>query len=118
MHNRKLGRTSDHRKALLRNQATSLILHGRLETTDKKALELKSVVEKLITVAKKDDLNARRKAAAYLYNSCDKSGKSALDILFKEIAPKYSDRKGGYTRVSRLGKRRGDSAEVAIIELV
>ena len=118
MQNRKLGRTSDHRKALLRNQATSLILNGKIETTEQRAMELRSVVDGLITIAKKGDLSARRKAASYLFDSKNKEGKTALQVLFEEVAPKYKDRNGGYTRVTKLGQRRGDSAEVARIELV
>jgi len=118
MHNRKLGRTSDHRKALLRNQATALIMNGKLETTEKKAMELRSVVDSLITLAQKDDMNAKRKAAAYLYNVKTKDGKTAVDVLFNDVAPRYKDRKGGFTRVTKIGQRRGDSAEIATIELV
>ena len=118
MRNRKLGRTADHRKALLRNQATEVILRGKIETTEMKAKELRSVVDHLITVAKKDDLAARRKASAYLRDVANKEGKSALQVLFTEVAPKYADRKGGYTKVTKTGIRRGDNAPMATIELV
>ena len=118
MHNRKLGRTSDHRKALLRNQATEVILRGSIETTEMKAKELRSVVDHLITIAKKDDLAARRQAAAYLRNVTTKDGKTAVQVLFEEVAPKYKDRNGGYTRVTKTYIRRGDAAPMATIELV
>ena len=118
MKNRKLGRTADHRKALLRNLATELVLRGKIETTEMKAKELRGVVEKLITVAKKNDLAARRQASAYLRNVSNKDGKTAVQILFEEVAPKYADRRGGYTRVTKTAIRRGDNAKVATIELV
>ncbi|MBQ1478085.1 MAG: 50S ribosomal protein L17 [Erysipelotrichaceae bacterium] len=118
MQNRKLGRTADHRKALLRNLATEVILRGKIETTEMKAKELRSVVDNLITIAKKDDLAARRQAAAYVRNVSNKDGKSALSVLFEEVAPKYKDRQGGYTRVTKTGIRRGDNAPMATIELV
>ena len=112
MHNRKLGRTADHRKALLRNLATEVVLRGKIETTEKKAMELRNVVDSLITVAKKDTLAARRQAAAYLYKD------EEVKKLFAEIAPKYADRKGGYTRVTKTGIRKGDNAPLATIELL
>jgi ribosomal protein L17 len=118
MWNRKLGRTADHREALLKNMATELILKGKFETTEKKALELRSVVDHLITVAKKNDLAARRSVVAYLRNVTTKDGKTAVQVLFEEIAPKYAERNGGYTRVTKTGVRRGDSAPLATIELV
>ena len=118
MQNRKLGRTADHRKALLRNQATEVILRGKIETTEMKAKELRSVVDNLITIAKKDDLASRRQAAAYLRDVKGADGKTALQILFSEVAPKYADRNGGYTRVTKTGIRRGDQAPMATIELV
>ena len=98
MWNRRLGRTADHRVALLRNMATDLILKGKIETTEMKAKELRSVVDHLITIAKKDDLAARRQVAAYLRDVETKDGKSALQVLFEEVAPRYKDRNGGYTR--------------------
>ncbi|MBQ1508605.1 MAG: 50S ribosomal protein L17 [Erysipelotrichaceae bacterium] len=118
MENRKLGRTSDHRKALLRNLATEVILRGKIETTEMKAKELRSVVDNLITIAKKDDLAARRQAASYVRNVTNKDGKTALSVLFEDVAPKYKDRNGGYTRVVKTGIRRGDNAPMATIELV
>lgn len=118
MHNRKLGRTADHRKALLRNLATEVIVKGKIQTTEMKAKELRTVVDKMITIAKKNDLNARRQVAAYIRDVETADGKTAMQILFDEIAPKYADRKGGYTRVTKMGNRRGDNAPVATIELV
>ena len=120
MWNRKLGRTADHRKAMLRNMATSLILNGKIETTEMKAKELRSVVDELITLAKRGDLHARRQAAAYIRNvvADEKTGQTVLKKLFDEVGPKYADRNGGYTRVLKTGFRRGDSAPMAIIELV
>ena len=118
MWNRRLGRTADHRVALLRNMATDLILKGKIETTEMKAKELRSVVDHLITVAKQDDLAARRQVAAYLRDVETKDGKSALQVLFEEVAPRYKDRNGGYTRVAKTYIRRGDAAPMATIELV
>ena len=118
MWNRKLGRTADHRVALLKTMATDLILKGKIETTEMKAKELSAEVDALITIAKKGDLSARRQAAAYLRNVTTKDGKTALQVLFDEVAPKYADRKGGYTRVVKTGIRRGDAASMATIELV
>jgi len=115
---RKLGRTTDVRMALLRNLATELIIHERIETTEAKAKELKSVVEKMITLGKRGDLNARRQAAAFLYNQEANEDESVIQKLFDDIAVRYEDRQGGYTRVLKLGPRRGDGAKMAIIELV
>jgi len=120
MWNRKLGRTADHRKALLRNMATSMIANGTMETTEMKAKELRSVVEKLITLAKKGDLHARRQAASYVRDVVvnEETGQTAVQKLFDEIGPKYADRNGGYTRVMKTRTRRGDNAPMAIIEFV
>lgn len=120
MWNRKLGRKADHRKAMLRNMATSVILHGKIETTEMKAKELRSVVDELITLSKRGDLHARRQAAAYIRDVVADEAKqqTVLQKLFDEIAPKYANRNGGYTRVIKTGVRRGDSAPMAIIELV
>jgi len=120
MKNRKLGRTADHRKALLRNLATDVIVYGKITTTEMKAKETQSVVDGLITIAKKGDLAARRRAAAYVRNVVvnKETGQTALQKLFDEIAPKYADRNGGYTRVIKTVDRRGDAATMAIIELV
>ncbi len=119
MQNRKLGRTSAHRKALLRNMATSLIENGRLETTEMKAKELASVMDKLITLAKRGDLHARRQAAAFVRDiEVDDEGTTALQKLFNEIGPAYKDRNGGYTRVTKTRIRRGDASPMAVVELV
>lgn len=119
---RKLGRTSDQRKAMLRDLATSLIVSERIEKTEARAKEVRSVVEKLITLGKKGDLASRRNAAKTLRNveilNEDDSTQTALQKLFGEIAERYSERQGGYTRILKVGPRRGDGAESVIIELV
>ncbi|HLR09145.1 MAG TPA: 50S ribosomal protein L17 [Bacillota bacterium] len=115
---RKLGRKTDARMALIRNLTTDLIIHERIETTEAKAKELKSAVEKMITLAKRGDLHARRQAAAFLYNKEANEDDSAIQKLFNEIAARYEDRQGGYTRVLKLGPRRGDGARMAVIELL
>lgn len=119
---RKLGRTSDQRKAMLRDLATSLIVSERIETTEARAKEVCSVVEKLITLGKKGDLASRRNAAKTLRNveilNEDESTQTALQKLFGEIAERYNERQGGYTRILKVGPRRGDGAESVIIELV
>ena len=109
---RKLGKTSAQRKALLRQQVTDLLENGKMETTFYRAKEVQPVVEKMITLGKKGNLAAYRKAMSYV------TKEDVVQKLFKEIAPKYADRNGGYTRVTRTGARRGDAAEMAIIELV
>lgn len=109
---RKLGRTSDQRKAMLRQLTTDLLEHGKLETTFCRAKELQPVVEKMITLGKKGGLANYRRALSYI------TKEDVAHKLFNEIAPKYADRNGGYTRVIRIGVRRGDAAEMAIIELV
>ena len=120
MLNRKFGRNADHRKAMLRNLATSVILYGRVETTEAKAKDMRSVVDELITLGKRGDLHARRQAAAYIRNVVADEAKSqtVLQKLFDEVAPKYADRNGGYTRVVKTGTRKGDAAPMAYIELV
>ena len=120
MWNRKFGRNADHRKAMLRNLATSVILYGKVETTEAKAKDMRSVVDELITLGKRGDLHARRQAAAYIRNVVADEAKSqtVLQKLFDEVAPKYADRKGGYTRVVKTGTRKGDAAPMAYIELV
>src|SRR5690606_1895800 len=123
---RKLGRTSSQRKALLRDLATDLIINGRIETTEARAKELRSVVEKMITLGKRGDLHARRQAAAFIrrevVTSTDEEGNEttvyALQKLFDDVAPRYADRQGGYTRILKVGPRRGDGAPVVVIELV
>lgn len=119
---RKLGRTSDQRKAMLRDLATSLIVNERIETTEARAKELRGVVDSLITLGKKGDLASRRQAAKVVRDveilNEDDTTQTALQKLFGEIAPRYTDRQGGYTRVLKAGPRRGDGTESAIIELV
>ncbi len=109
---RHFSRTSEHREAMMRNLATSLFLHGRVETTTEKAKELRRYAEPLITKAKRGDLHARRLVARKVQDS------TALGKLFAEIGPRFAQRPGGYTRVRLLGHRSGDAAEMAIIELV
>ena len=109
---RKLGRTSDHRKAMLRAMVTYLLENGRIETTVTRAKEVRSMTEKMITTAKVNDLHSKRQVLAYV------TKEDVVEKLFDEIAPKYADVKGGYTRVIKTGPRRGDAAEMAIIELV
>ena len=109
---RKLGKTSAQRKALLRQQVTDLLANGKMETTFYRAKEVQPVVEKMITLGKKGDLAAYRKALSFI------TKEDVAHKLFKEIGPKYADRKGGYTRIARIGPRRGDAAEMCIIELV
>lgn len=120
MWNRKFGRNADHRKAMLRNLATSVILYGKVETTEAKAKDMRSVVDELITLGKRGDLHARRQAAAYIRNVVADEAKSqtVLQKLFDEVAPKYANRNGGYTRVVKTGTRKGDAAPMAYIELV
>ena len=108
-----LGRTSEHREALLRNMATSLFRHGRIETTTAKAKELRPYAEKLITLAKRGDLHARRQALSTLGQD-----KFVVHTLFAEVAPRYAERPGGYTRILKLGPRRSDSTEMVYLELV
>lgn len=109
---RKLNRTAAHRRAMLRNMATSLFRHGRIETTTAKAKELRPYAERLITLAKRGDLHARRLAARKI------ADRQVLGALFEDIAPRYSERPGGYTRILKLGARKGDAADMSLIELV
>ncbi|MGI9953037.1 50S ribosomal protein L17 [Moorellaceae bacterium AZ2] len=109
---RKLGRRSDHRNMLLRNIVTSLLREGRLQTTEPRGKELKRIADKMITLAKRGDLHARRQALAYLMDE------DVVTKLFKEIGPRYADRQGGYTRVVKVGYRRGDGAPLVLVELV
>lgn len=109
---RKLGKTSSHRRAMFRNAATSLFDKERIETTEPKAKELKSIAEKMITLAKKGDLASRRLALAYLMDE------DVVTKLFTTIGSRYADRPGGYTRIIKTEKRRGDAAQMAIVELV
>ncbi len=109
---RKLGRPAAHRKSMLRNLVTDLFREGRIQTTDCRAKEARREAEKLITLAKTDNLHNRRQALAYIFDE------SVVNKLFEEIGPKYEDRQGGYTRILKLGPRRGDGAEVVFLELV
>jgi large subunit ribosomal protein L17 len=113
----KLGRTAEHRNALLANQACSLIEHGRIKTTLAKAKAVRPLAEKMVTLAKRGSLHARRRALALLHNNSTRTVK-AVGKLFAEIAPRSANRNGGYTRVVKLGPRRSDSAPMAFIEWV
>lgn len=144
MAQRKLGRTSNKRRAMLRALTTDLIIYGRIETTEMRAKEVKRIADKMVTLGKRGDLHARRLAAAYLINKVAKTevkevpvnvredGKGIVDTvnkerkvqqtavqkLFDEVAPQYADRNGGYTRVIKMAPRRGDGASMAIVEFV
>jgi large subunit ribosomal protein L17 len=109
---RKLGRTTAHRKALLRNLATALLEHERIITTEPKAKELRRVADKLVTLGKRGNLHARRQALQVVHSD------AIVRKLFDEIAPRFAERQGGYTRILRLGYRPGDAAAMAVIELV
>ncbi|MGH8070749.1 MAG: 50S ribosomal protein L17 [Candidatus Entotheonellia bacterium] len=111
-HGRKLGRTTAHRKALLRNLATALLEHERIITTEPKAKELRRVADKLVTLGKRGSLHARRQALQTVQST------TVVQKLFNEIAPRFAERQGGYTRILRLGYRPGDAAAMAVIELV
>ncbi|MBR4099356.1 MAG: 50S ribosomal protein L17 [Clostridium sp.] len=110
--NRKLGRTSDQRKAMLRAMVTYLLENGQIKTTLTRAKEVAPVAEKMITLGKDNTLASYRQALGFI------TKEDVANKLFKEIAPKYADRNGGYTRIVRIGPRRGDAAEMAIIQLV
>ena len=109
---RKLGRTTDHRKAMLRGMVTYLLENGQIETTLTRAKEVRAMAEKMITIAKKNDLHAKRQVLAYV------TKEDVAKKLFDEIAPSYAERNGGYTKIIKTGPRRGDAAEMAIIQLV
>ena len=109
---RKLGRTSDHRKAMLRGMVTYLLENGSVETTLTRAKEVRPLAEKMITLGKKNTLASRRQAMAFI------TKESVVKKLFDTIAPEYADRNGGYTQIFKIGPRRGDAAEMAIIRLV
>ncbi|SJZ91474.1 large subunit ribosomal protein L17 [Pilibacter termitis] len=123
---RKLGRTSSQRKALLRDLTTDLIINESIVTTETRAKEIRKTVEKMITLGKRGDLHARRQAAAFVRNevaSIKEDGddivvETALQKLFNDLAPRYKERNGGYTRILKTEPRRGDAAPMAIIELV
>lgn len=114
----RLRRSSDQRKALLRDLVTDLILNGRIETTEAKAKELKRLADKMVTLGKTNTLHSRRQAAILVRFEKAEDGQYAIQKLFSEIAPKFASRNGGYTRVIKTGFRRGDSAPMAIIEWV
>lgn len=109
---RKLGRPTAHRQAMLRGMVTYLIENGSIETTLTRAKEVRSMAEKMITLGKKNTLASRRAALAYI------TKEDVVKKLFDQVAPKYSDRSGGYTQIYKLGPRRGDAAEMALIKLV
>ena len=109
---RKLSRTPSHKKATMRNMATSLFRHERIETTTAKAKELRPYAERLITLARRGDLHARRLAAMKIQD------REVLGKLFGDIAPRFAERPGGYTRILKLGHRKGDAAEMSLVELV
>ena len=112
---RKLNRTTSHRKALMMNMASSLVLHKRIKTTDAKAKELRGYIERLVTYAKKDSVHGRRLIQQKLPGS---RGKKIANMLIHEIAPEFKDRNGGYTRIIKLGNRKNDNAPVSLIEFV
>lgn len=109
---RKLGRTTDHRKAMMRAMVTFLLENGKIETTVTRAKEVRAMTEKMITLAKVDNLHNRRQALAYI------TKEDVVTKLFTEIAPKYEGANGGYCRIIKTGPRRGDAAEMCIIELI
>ena len=109
---RKLGRTTAHRKAMLRGMVTLLLKNGQIETTLTRAKEVRSMAEKMITLGKKNTLASRRAALAYI------TDENVVSKLFNEIAPTYENRQGGYTQIFKMGPRRGDAAEMAIVKLI
>ena len=109
---RKLGRPTDQRRAMLRSLVTSFLKYGKIETTETRAKETRSIAEKMITLGKRGDLHARRQVLAYVQEEL------VVKNLFDNVAPKYADRNGGYTRIIKKGPRRGDGAEIVILELV
>ena len=125
---RKLGRTSSQRKAMLRDLTTDLLINESIVTTEARAKEIRKTVEKMITLGKRGDLHARRQAAAFVRNEIASenfdeatetyTSQTALQKLFDDIAPRYAERNGGYTRILKTEPRRGDAAPMAIIELV
>ena len=123
---RKLGRTSAHRKAMLRNLTTDLIVNEKIGTTETRAKEVRKFVEKMITLGKKGDLASRRRTAAFVMNvvadvkeeNDDVVVQSALQKLFDDLAPRFAERNGGYTRILKMSERRGDAAKMVVLELV
>ena len=114
----KQGQDAAWEKGVMRNLATDVIIFGRIQTTEYKAKKLKSILDRLVTFGKKGTIAARREAAKFLRNESDANNVSALKKLFDEIAPKYKDRNGGYTRVLKVKNRRGDNAPICLIEFV
>ncbi len=112
MGTRKLGRTTDHRMSMLRGMVTYLLEKGSIETTVTRAKEVRSIAEKMITLGKSNTLHAKRQAMSFI------TKEDVVKKLFDEIAPKYAERQGGYTRIVRMGPRQGDAAEMAVISLV
>lgn len=123
---RKLGRTSAHRKAMLRNLTTDLIVNEKIVTTETRAKEVRKFVEKMITLGKKGDLASRRRTATFVMNvvadvkeeNDDVVVQSALQKLFDDLAPRFAERNGGYTRILKMSERRGDAAKMVVLELV
>ncbi|AUJ31336.1 50S ribosomal protein L17 [Liquorilactobacillus nagelii] len=123
---RKLGRTSGHRRAMLRNLTTDLIVEGKIVTTEARAKEVRKTTEKMITLGKKGDLASRRRAAAFMMDVVadvkEEDDKvvvqTALQKLFAEVAPRFKERNGGYTRILKMSERRGDAAKMVVLELV
>ncbi len=109
---RKLGRATDHRMALFRNLVTDLLKHERIITTEAKAREVKGLAEKMITLGKRGDLHSRRQALGYIYD------RKIVEKVFDDLAPRYADRPGGYSRMVKIGQRLGDGARMAQLELV
>ena len=109
---RKLGRTTDHRRAMLRAMVTYLLENGQIETTVTRAKEVRAVAEKMITIGKNSDLHSKRQVFAYV------TKEDVAKKVFDEISPKYADRNGGYTRIVKIGPRRGDAAEMCVIEII
>lgn len=121
MAHKKLGKTTSHRKAMFRDLVTDLIINERIVTTEVKAKELRSFAEKMVTLGKRGDLHAKRQAAAFVRNEAadtDEVEQNAVQKLFNDIAGRYDERQGGYTRIHKLGPRRGDNTPMAIIEFV
>ncbi|NLW17332.1 MAG: 50S ribosomal protein L17 [Firmicutes bacterium] len=109
---RKLGRPANHRRSMLRNLVTALLASGRIETTETRAKTVQPIAEKMISLGKRGDLHARRRALAYIWDE------SVVTKVFEELAPRYADRPGGYTRIIKTSIRQGDGASMAILELV
>lgn len=116
----KLGRNTSARKALFRDLVTDLFIYERIETTEAKAKEVRSIAEKMITLAKRGDLHARRQVAAFVRKeqANEETKQDAIQKLFDDIAPRFAERQGGYTRILKLGPRRGDGAPMVYLELV